>query len=105
MIHIVLLCQIEMQCMCMLLLCDSLCGLYWSKYLNPGIIGTLARVLVPRPSVEGKLDLSGAGGVKHWVTLGNVNVHELRGTSRQPGIKDLERQVVTWKVKKGKLVK
>ena len=75
-----------------------------SKYLNPGIIWTLARVLVPRPSVEGKLDLSGTGGVEHRVALWNVDVHELRGTSRHPGIKDLERQVVTWKVEKGKSI-
>ena len=86
--------------MCVLLLCDPFCGLDRSEYLNPGIIGTLAGVLVPWPSVEGKLDLSGAGGVEHRVPRGNVDVHELRGTSRQPRIKDLERQVVTWKVRK-----
>lgn len=51
------------------------------KYLGPRVTRILSRVFVRGASPEGQQALSGSSRVKHWVTFGDLDVHEFRWTA------------------------
>ena len=65
-------------------------------YLGAGVVGALARVVIPVCPLETEQGSGGGVPVEDGVSLRDGDVHELRGATRLAGLQDLRHNMVAW---------